>query len=97
MPQMPNMPSVTECSIADCAYNANLACHAIAITIGDAGRPDCDTFFVSPRHSTVKVVAGVGACKVSTCTFNTDFECGAPSIRVGADRNQGKCMTFSRV
>lgn len=97
MPQLKDIPVVSECSIADCAYNSNLACHAIAITIGDASRPTCDTFFSSSRHSSMKVTAGVGACKVSVCRHNKDFECSAPSIRVGADRAQGKCMTFASV
>lgn len=95
MPQMNKMPCVSECSIAECAYNAHQACHAMAITIGDANRPACDTFFVSARHSSMKATAGVGACKVSACTFNKDFECAASSIRVGPERNRGKCMTFT--
>lgn len=97
MPQTNKMPSVTECSIAECAYNANKACHAIAITIGDVNQPRCDTFFISPKHSGMKTTAGVGACKVSSCSHNKDFVCAASSIRVGLERNQGKCMTFSAV
>ncbi len=97
MPKIDSIPIVSECTIADCAYNSNMACHAIAITIGDGSRPTCDTFFVSPRHSAMNVTAGVGACKVSVCAHNKDFECNAPSIRVAPERSQGKCMTFAPV
>lgn len=92
--QKNKMPGVEQCAIAECAYNANLACHAIAITIGDMNHPKCDTFFLSPKHTSVAVQAGVGACKVSACTHNKDYECAAPSIRVGSEKNQGKCLTF---
>lgn len=92
--QKNKMPGVAECAIGECAYNANLACHAIAITIGDMNHPRCDTFFISPKHTGIKSTAGVGACKVSTCTHNRDYVCAAPSIRVGAEKNQGKCLTF---
>lgn len=93
--QKNKMPSVSECAIAECAYNSNKACHAIAITIGDGNHPQCDTFFISPKHSGAKEKAGVGACKVSVCSNNKDFMCSAPSIRVGPEKNQGKCLTFS--
>jgi hypothetical protein len=95
MLQAIKMSVVAECAIAECAYNSNKACHAIAITIGDGDRPLCDTFFISPKHGGIKETAGVGACKVSVCRHNTDFECGAASIRVGHEENYGKCMTFA--
>jgi len=95
MLQTIKMPVVSECVIAECAYNANKSCHAIAITIGDGDRPMCDTFFKSPKHGGIKATAGVGACKVSACCHNTDFECGADSIQVGNEKNLGKCMTFA--
>jgi len=94
MPQTIKMPRVAECAIAECAYNANRTCHAIAITIGDMSQPKCDTFFVSPKHSGTKISAGVGACKVSACGYNKDFECSAPNIRVAGERNQVRCITF---
>ena len=91
------MPVVSECAIAECAYNANKCCHAIAITIGDGNRPMCDTFFKSTKHSGMKVTAGVGACKVSSCSHNADFECSAASIQVGKEKNLGKCLTFAAI
>lgn len=95
MLQTNKMPIVSECAIAECAYNSNKACHAIAITIGDGDRPMCDTFFKSSKHGGIKETAGVGACKVSACRHNTDFECCASSIRVGHEENYGKCLTFA--
>lgn len=95
MLQTNKMPIVSECAIAECAYNSNKACHAIAITIGDGERPMCDTFFKSSKHGGIKETAGVGACKVSACSHNIDFECSASSIRVGHEANYGKCLTFA--
>ncbi|MFA6014908.1 MAG: DUF1540 domain-containing protein [Gallionellaceae bacterium] len=95
MLQTNKIPSVSECAIAECAYNSNASCHAIAITIGDGDHPMCDTFFKSQKHISIQETAGVGACKVSACRHNSDFECGATSIRIGQDGQQGKCMTFA--
>lgn len=95
MLQTNKMPGVSECAIAECAYNSNKACHAIAITIGDGDHPMCDTFFKSSKRGGTKETAGVGACKVSVCSHNTDFECGAPNIRIGHEKNIGKCLTFA--
>lgn len=89
------IPGVSECVIAECAYNSNKACHTIAITIGDGDHPVCDTFFKSSKHGGIQGTAGVGACKVAACSHNTDFECAAASIRIGNEQNQGKCMTFA--
>lgn len=95
MSQTNRISSVSACVIAECAYNANESCHAIAITIGDGDHPMCDTFFKSPKHIGIQETAGVGACKVSACRHNMDFECGAASIRVGHDGPYGKCLTFA--
>ena len=38
------MPKVRKCEVADCAYNMDSTCHAMAITVGDGMRPRCDTF-----------------------------------------------------
>jgi hypothetical protein len=95
MLQTIKMPIVSECAIAECAYNSKMACHAIAITIGDGDHPMCDTFFKSSIHGGIKDTAGVGACKVSACSHNMEFECSATSIRVGHEGSMGKCLTFS--
>lgn len=89
------MTEVQSCSVTSCAYNANSACHAKAITIGDERTPECDTFFASITHARdVGVTAGVGACKVAGCQFNKDFECTAGNIRVGTSGNCVCCLTY---
>ena len=90
-----NMSGVSQCSIGDCAYNADQACHAIAITVGDGDKPMCDTFFKAAERSSVHGSAGVGACKVSACQHNRGFECSAGSILVGNQANQSSCLTFA--
>jgi hypothetical protein len=76
-------------------YNADGACHAKAITVGNTINPDCDTYLVSAAHAgNVRIVAGVGACKVTGCQFNQDFECTAESIKVGFASDQIRCLTF---
>lgn len=91
-----SMPPVKHCSVANCAYNSQNACRALAITVGDPGGPPaCDTFFTSSHHGGVKdATAGVGACKTETCKFNTDYECSAPSISIGLQHNEPDCLTF---
>jgi hypothetical protein len=90
------MPKVSGCSVTDCAYNTNRACHALAITVGeDPSDPTCDTFFKSSTHGGVKdQIAGVGACKASDCDYNEQFECQAPGIEVGMKGSEPDCLTF---
>ena len=90
------MCSVSGCEIAECAYNRDQACHAMAITVGDGAYPMCDTFFKFFTHGGVEnQTAVVGARKVSACCHNMDFECGAESIHVGYCGGHGDCMTFA--
>lgn len=90
------MPLVAKCSVGQCAYNVNKACHAKAITVGDAANPGCDTFFRSSSHAKeAKRIAGVGACKVSECRYNRDFECTADSIHVGMTGDRINCLTYA--
>jgi len=89
------MPKVMDCSVGDCAYNDKKACHAMAVTIGEASDPMCDTFFKSTTPGGVKdMTAGVGACKVSECRHNEHFECAAGNIHVGFKHNHPDCLTF---
>ncbi len=90
-----DMPVVGECSVAECAYNANKGCHARAITVGDGIHPGCDTFLAATPHSRETARhAGVGACKVSTCQHNEDYECTAQEIAVGHAGHGASCLTF---
>lgn len=92
------MPPVKLCSISNCAYNRQHACHALAITVGDpvGDHAACDTFFVAPRHGGVReVTAGVGACKTGSCKFNQDYECSATNIQIGMQHSQPDCLTYT--
>ena len=91
-----DVPVVTECSIADCAYNTENMCHAKAITIGDSGCACCDTMAKGSQHVRAKnIQAGVGACKSTNCSFNSDMECTADNITVGMNQGNISCLTFS--
>lgn len=90
------MPLISECNVAECAYNLNNNCHARAITIGDGAHPGCDTFFGNKTHTKAAMrTAGIGACKVAGCRFNDDFECTTENIRVGRTMGEISCLTFA--
>ena len=91
-----DMPLVSDCSVAECAYNVNKGCHARAITVGDGVHPGCDTYLGSANHTrSGPNAAGVGACKVSACQYNEDYECTAESIQVGFHGDKINCLTFT--
>lgn len=90
-----DMPTVTRCTAESCAYNREQACHALAITIGDAHQPQCDTFLSSSAQGgDLSAVAHVGACKVAECEHNVNLECQAPGIQVGYQQNSVECLTY---
>ncbi|HEY0720690.1 MAG TPA: DUF1540 domain-containing protein [Gammaproteobacteria bacterium] len=90
-----DMPLIRHCDVSECIYNRQSACHAKAITIGDAATPACDTFLSASGHvKNATIQAGVGACKVSGCNYNADFECSAQSISVGHSGGNSLCMTY---
>ncbi len=93
-----DMPKVEKCQIAECCYNADEMCHALAITIGgDGSHPACDTYCgYRTKGGDPTLMAGVGACKVSECTYNQSLECTAPAIDVGRGPDQADCLTFRR-
>ncbi|MFC5720780.1 DUF1540 domain-containing protein [Streptomyces gamaensis] len=88
------MPEVTVCQVAECAYNKDDACHALAITIGDGTHAACDTYFLHPSKGGGAPRGQVGACKVSGCMHNTDLECQAPGITVAALQDAADCLTY---
>ena len=93
---MMKMPTVSKCDVNECAYNKDLACHALAITVGDASHPRCDTFMRSMRHGGDDTSRGkVGACHVQACKFNRSLECSAPNIVVSHHQEDcADCVTF---
>lgn len=86
------MSVVQQCSVCQCVYNAANGCHAKAITIGDTGKPACDTYLCLAAPAPA---AGVGACKVDACRYNQDFECTAETISVGHRRDMVNCLTYA--
>lgn len=96
MNMMINVTPVTDCMVTECAYNANKACHARAITIGHGAHSMCDTFMNASMHvSASSPTGGVGACKVSDCIHNQELECQAPGIHVGHGEDMADCLTFT--
>jgi hypothetical protein len=92
-----DMPVVGECTVGECAYNANNCCRARAITVGEGIHPGCDTFLVATPHSRDSGRhAGVGACKASACQHNEDYECNAQQISVGHTGDGACCLTFQQ-
>lgn len=90
------MPVVNECRVTPCAYNQDSNCHALAITIGEAARAQCDTFFsTSVKGGDASATAHVGACKMGNCRHNVDFECQAPGITVDFLSDEADCLTFA--
>lgn len=90
------MPIVNNCSAEDCAYNRDRTCNALAITVGDARHPHCDTFLTAPAKGGDPAATGrVGACKMSDCQHNVQLECHAPGITVGYQQSTVDCLTYA--
>ncbi len=90
------MPDVMKCSVKQCAYNVESACHARGITVGDVEqRHLCDTVWHAKDHTHRRDGAGVGACRAANCIYNEDLECQADGINVNMAGGQAQCSTFS--
>ncbi len=91
-------PKVSSCEVAECAYNRNGECHAMAITIGGEGCPMCDTYFVSEEEGGFNEIKGsVGACHQEDCRYNDALECIAKNISVGMHGDHAECLTYESV
>jgi hypothetical protein len=89
-----SLPTVQECSVGSCSYNADLTCHAGAITIG-GDHAHCGTFVEISFRAGVDRTGMVGACHRSECRYNEKLECTAASVRVGAGADVADCLTYS--
>jgi hypothetical protein len=90
-----DMSKIAKCSVSQCAYNKQMQCHALAITIGDQDSPKCDTFLQSASKGGDAGATGkVGACKVGVCKLNKSLECSAGQIEVGTKAGTAFCLTF---
>lgn len=94
------MSRVDRCMAADCAYNSDSMCHAMASTVGKRQGPACDTFMQVSDEEAGKCVSdetgGVGACKMADCQFNECLHCGAESVSVMMRESRALCGTFAR-
>ena len=89
------MPTIFDCNMKECAYNAEKNCHAMAITIGSASQI-CDTFMKrAQKGGVMDMVGSVGACKVEGCKFNDSLECMAEGIHIGMHADHAECDTFA--
>ena len=89
-----SLPTVQECSVGSCSYNADSACHAGAITIG-GDHAHCGTFVEISFRAGVERTGMVGACHRLECRYNEKLECTAASVRVGAGADVADCLTYS--
>jgi hypothetical protein len=91
------MSKVKDCKVGDCAYNDDMCCHTMAITIGDGAEPKCDTFVSSPVSGGEKeTTACVGACKMDDCKFNEHLECCSSEVHVEMKGTKPDCTTFMK-
>ena len=88
------MPMINECSMSDCAYNSDMNCHALAITVGGPS-PLCDTYLKSDQKGgDGDSVGAIGACKVGNCMYNTALECSSDNVKIGMHADHAECDTF---
>ncbi|MBL1275258.1 MAG: hypothetical protein COB30_004155 [Ectothiorhodospiraceae bacterium] len=91
-----DMPRVSGCDNAECAYNNDLQCHARAVTLSSGVIALCETCHVAPRHvRNVQRIAGVGSCKNANCRHNEDYECIRDEMYVANIDGQFGCHSFS--
>lgn len=87
---------IRSCAAENCAYNKDMVCHALAITIGSSHQ-QCDTFMEDSQKGGIAEAQGtVGACHMKVCRFNQSLECTAPAIVVGAHSHHADCSTFQQ-
>ncbi len=91
------MPLIVSCTGSECAYNRNLTCNAMAVTIGADREAVCDTFYRTERKvAHPDAVSFVGACKMEGCRFNRNLECTAYSgVSLVGDHGRVRCHTYA--
>jgi len=91
-----DMPRVSGCDNAKCAYNTDLQCHARAVTLSSGIIALCETYHVASLHvRNVQRIAGVGACKNSECRHNEDYECIRDEMYIAEIDGRFGCSSFS--
>ncbi len=90
------MPFIIGCDAEDCSYNKNKECHALAITIGVSGLPQCDTYArLKEKGGAAESFGTVGACREELCMFNDSLECSSAAILMRLRNGRPSCIAFS--
>jgi hypothetical protein len=91
------MPLVVSCTGADCSYNKNMTCNAMAVTIGERTEAICDTYYhTDHKVAFPETISFIGACKMEACTFNRNLECTAyAGVSLVGRKGQVFCNTYN--
>lgn len=87
------MPKVSSCTVLDCGYNKDNACHAPTIEVGSV-LPCCDTYSNLPSESSFEAITEVEKCKVERCMYNNNLECAAENIEIARKSCNADCLMF---
>ncbi len=89
------MPFIIGCDAEDCSYNTDKECHAMAITIGVSGLPQCDTFAdLTGKGGVLESFGCVGACREELCTYNDSLECTSAAVLIRMRNGRPNCVAF---
>lgn len=89
------MMKVGSCDASSCSYNKDNHCHALAITMKNASKVSCSTFFEGDAKGNGNGNdAGIGACTESDCDFNKGLECTySEGIEVALNGDHAECIS----
>ncbi len=89
------MPFIIGCDAEDCSYNRNKECHALAVTIGVSGLPQCDTYAsLTGKGGAAETFGTVGACREALCTFNESLECASAAVLIRLRNGRPNCIAY---
>ncbi len=89
------MPFIIGCDAEDCSYNRDKECHALAITVGASGLPQCDIYTsLSGKGGVAESFGSVGACREELCTFNDSLECTSAAVLIRMRNRKPNCIAF---
>lgn len=90
-----NMPKVLTCMASECCYNVQNVCHALAISVGDAALPRCNSYCQGAcKGGDSGAIAGVGGCRLAHCLHNRNLLCHAPAINLARSGKEITCQLF---
>ncbi len=89
------MPFIIGCDAEDCSYNRSKECHALAITIGVSGLPQCDTYAgLAGKGGAAETFGAVGACREELCMFNESLECTSAAVLIRLKNGRPSCIAY---